>query len=86
VTSAPVAGAGSPEALTPPTAGAGSAEAVAPPTAVATRADDDRPPIDDMFGDVEWGGFVIGEEGDEVMERPRFAPPGRGRSDEGAPS
>ncbi|HEY3774743.1 MAG TPA: hypothetical protein VGL69_17200 [Solirubrobacteraceae bacterium] len=56
--------------------GGGSAEVHRPPAmAVADRADDERPPIDDMFGDVEWEGFVIGEEGDEVMEPPRFAAP-----------
>jgi type IV secretion system protein TrbL len=52
--------------------GGGSA-AVLRPAAVA--AGDDRPPIDEMFGDVEWEGFVIGEEGDEVMETPRFGAP-----------
>jgi hypothetical protein len=34
---------------------------------------DGRPPIDDMFGDVRWDGFLIGEEGDEMMAPPRFA-------------
>jgi type IV secretion system protein TrbL len=64
----------------------GSSEVRARPTAVATRAGDDRPPIDDMFGEVEWEGFVIGEEGDEVMEPPRFVPPGPGRTDDGGQS
>ncbi len=66
--------------------GDGSSELQARPTAVATRPGDDRPPIDDMFGDVTWEGFVIGEEGDEVMEPPRFAPPGADRDDEGEPT
>jgi hypothetical protein len=64
----------------------GSPEVRARPTAVATRAADDRPPIDDIFGEVEWEGFVIGEEGDEVMEPPRFVPPGPGRTDDGGQS
>jgi hypothetical protein len=39
-----------------------------------------------MFGDVTWEGFVIGEEGDEVMEPPRFGPPGADRDDQGEPT
>jgi hypothetical protein len=54
--------------------GAGSSTAHVPgPVTAAARAADDRPPIPEMFGAVEWEPFVIGEEGDEVMEPPRFA-------------
>jgi hypothetical protein len=66
--------------------GGGSSELQPRPTAVATRPGDDRPPIDEMFGDVTWEGFVIGEEGDEVMEPPRFGPPGADRDDQGEPT
>ncbi len=66
--------------------GDGSTEVQARPAAVATRAGDDRPPLDEMFGDVTWEGFVIGEEGGEVMEPPRFARPGPERSDGGGRS
>ena len=51
------------------------------PVTAAARAADDRPPIDEMFGAVEWEGFVIGEEGDEVMAPPRFAAPTRDDED-----
>ncbi len=54
--------------------------------AIEPRPVDDRPPIDAMFGQVEWEGFVIGEEGDDVMQPPRFAqppPPEGGRDNDG---
>lgn len=56
--------------------------------AVAWPPADDRPPIDPMFGQVEWEGFVIGEEGDDVMEPPRFTTPGQAPrdGDDGEPS
>jgi hypothetical protein len=41
-------------------------------TVLAQAAHDDRPPINDAFRPGEWDGFVLGEEGDEVMEPPRF--------------
>ncbi|HTU31429.1 MAG TPA: hypothetical protein VMF07_18705 [Solirubrobacteraceae bacterium] len=67
--------------------GGGSPELHPPGAAViAGRGEDDRPPIDPMFGAVEWEGFVIGEEGDEVMEPPRFAESASDGSDDGAPS
>jgi hypothetical protein len=66
--------------------GAGTPAVYAAATAVAARAGDDRPPLDDIFGAVEWEGFVIGEEGDEVMEPPRFSPPEPAENDDEAPS
>lgn len=47
---------------------------------LAHAAHDDRPPINDAFRPGEWDGFVLGEEGDEVMEPPRFV--GRPDSDD----
>lgn len=42
--------------------------------AVARRPDDDRPPINAAFAPGRWEGFILGEEGDEVMQAPRFGP------------
>ncbi len=75
---APLAADGLDALPSPGTSGAGGAgwSPRLDPTLFGDAHDDGRPPINESFDGRPWDGFVIGEEGDDVMRPPRVADEG----------